>query len=129
MQKWADEQRAAIKKDRHKAANAAMLASKQAERDMRRAEEDVTEAEALREELDVLRREMNKLRAEAVEGRRLRETIRKQERTIQALRSQQQEAALRVVTQEVKAGVEAAASSNAPKNRASADPASRANKF
>ena len=125
MQKWADEQRAAIKKDRHKAANAAMLASKQAERDRRRAEEDGTEAEALREELDAAKREMTKLRAEAVEGRRLRETIRKQEKTIQALRSQQQEAASRAAAQEKKAEVEAAASSNTPKARASADPPRR----
>ena len=125
MQKWADEQRATIKKDRHKAANAAMLASKQAERDRRRAEEDGTEAEALREELDVVKREVNKLRAEALEGRRLRETIRRQERAIQVLRSQRQEAASRAVSQEEKAKNEAAASSSTPKSRASTDPPRR----
>ncbi|KAL9180026.1 hypothetical protein ACHAXT_007996 [Thalassiosira profunda] len=64
VQQWANEQRALIKKDRHKAANAALLATKKANQ----------------------AKEMAKAAA-GDEARRLRETIRRHERTIGTLRS------------------------------------------
>ena len=80
--KWVQEQRAIIKKDRHKASNAALLASKRAEKN-----KTEIEAEATNAELEELRAQISKLRMEAYEAKKLKEQVRKQEKTIASLKS------------------------------------------
>lgn len=80
--KWVQEQRAIIKKDRHKASNAALLASKRAEKN----KSDI-EAEATNAELEELRAQISKLRMEAYEAKKLKDQVRKQEKTIASLKS------------------------------------------
>ena len=84
MKKWVEEQRALIRKDRHKAANAALLASRKASRE--RQDEDGNEEEELKAELEEMRLEMKKMKVEAEEARKLKEQVRKQERMINALK-------------------------------------------
>ncbi|KAL7484137.1 hypothetical protein ACHAW6_009774 [Cyclotella cf. meneghiniana] len=81
--KWVEEQRALIKKDRHKAANAALLATKKAEKI-----KATTESNALTAELEELRSQIQKMKLEAEEAKKLKEQVRKQEKTILALKSQ-----------------------------------------
>jgi hypothetical protein len=82
--KWVEEQRAIIKRDRHKASNAALLASKRAEKN-----KSVDEADAANAELEELRAQLTKLRMEAYEAKKLKEQVRKQEKTIAALKNRQ----------------------------------------
>lgn len=85
VKKWAEEQRVLIRKDRHKAANAALLASRKASRE--KEEDDANEEEsALKAELEEMRLEMKKIQVEADEARKLKEQVRKQERMINALK-------------------------------------------
>eukprot|EP00986_Skeletonema_menzelii_P018207 scaffold26582_cov155-Skeletonema_menzelii.AAC.3 len=85
VKKWVEEQRALIRKDRHKAANAALLASRKASRGKQ--DEDRNEEEdALKAELEEMRLEMKKVKIEAEEARKLKEQVRKQERMINALK-------------------------------------------
>ncbi|KAL7520761.1 hypothetical protein ACHAWX_005470 [Stephanocyclus meneghinianus] len=81
--KWVEEQRALIKKDRHKAANAALLATKKAEKI-----KATDESNALNAELEELRSQLQKMKLEAEEAKKLKEQVRKQEKTILALKSQ-----------------------------------------
>ena len=92
VQKWAAEQRALIKKERHKAANAALLASKKANQERREESGndfvDEEEHEALKAELERVKLGMKKMKLQASEEtKRMKEHIRRQERTISALRS------------------------------------------
>ena len=95
MKKWAAEQKALIKKDRHRAANAALLASKKADREKQRLDAEYgsegEEDNAVRIELEELRAAMSKMKVEAVESKRLRDQIRKQERQINQLKSAQKD--------------------------------------
>eukprot|EP00804_Cyclotella_cryptica_P020578 CCRYP_003421-RB/>CCRYP_003421-RB protein AED:0.29 eAED:0.29 QI:384/1/1/1/1/1/3/1153/1159 len=81
--KWVEEQRALIKKDRHKAANAALLATKKAERI-----KSTNESNAINAELVELRSQIQKMKLEAEEAKKLKEQVRKQEKTILALKGQ-----------------------------------------
>jgi len=85
VKKWVEEQRALIRKDRHKAANAALLASRRASRGKQ--DEDTNEEEdALKAELEEMRVEMKKMKVEAEEARKLKEQVRRQERIINSLK-------------------------------------------
>jgi hypothetical protein len=88
VKKWVEEQRALIRKDRHKAANAALLASRKASRGNKDEDNDVNDDEEnlMKAELEKMRLEMKKIKVEAVEASRLREQVRKQERIINALK-------------------------------------------
>ena len=90
MRKWVDEQRALIRKDRHKAQNVALLASKKASKENDRGKKSanaIDENESMRVELEELRLAVKKMKADADEARKLREQVRKQEKTINALRN------------------------------------------
>mmetsp|Transcript_8801 Transcript_8801/g.19739 ORF Transcript_8801/g.19739 Transcript_8801/m.19739 type:complete len:1482 (-) Transcript_8801:451-4896(-) len=94
VQKWASEQRALIKKDRHKAANAALIASRKASEGMRQKENTTAEEEEehgaiMKAEVEGLHLELKKMRAklEGGETNKLREQVRRQERIISALKS------------------------------------------
>lgn len=90
VEKWVSEQRALIKKDRHKAANAALIASKKANRAKDGDDDEglFERQEAMKAELKGLRAEMKKMRAkDGQDIARLKEVIRRQERTINALKS------------------------------------------
>lgn len=90
VEKWVSEQRALIKKDRHKAANAALIASKKANRAKDGDDDEglFERQEAMKAELEGLRAEMKKMRAkDGQDIARLKEVIRRQERTINALKS------------------------------------------
>ena len=82
--KWVQEQRAIIKKDRHKASNAALLASKRADKNKAANEADATNTER---ELEELRSQVTKLRMEAYEAKKLKDQVRMHEKTIAALRN------------------------------------------
>ena len=90
VKKWVDEQRALIRKDRHKAANAALIASRRASGrgriDEANDNDDHEEDAALKSELEELRLEMKRIKVEAEEASRLREQVRKQERLINSLK-------------------------------------------
>ena len=88
VKKWVEEQRALIRKDRHKAANAALLATRKASRGNKDEDNDVNDDEEnlMKAELEKMRMEMKKIKVEAVEASRLREQVRKQERMINALK-------------------------------------------
>lgn len=75
-----------IKKDRHRAANAALLASKKANEEKRK-EDTAQGEEATKAELEELRAAVKKMKMEAEATRKLKEQIRRQERTIQALKN------------------------------------------
>ena len=89
VEKWAKEQRALIKKDRHKAANAALVATKMTNKLKQQVDDEEKEdAEALKAELEKVQLEMKKMKAkESVEMNRLKEVIRRQERSINALKN------------------------------------------
>ena len=82
VKKWVEEQRTLIRKDRHKAANAAILAAKKASR----RKDDGEDSDALNAELEEMRLELKKLKVEAEEAGKLREQVRKQERMISTLK-------------------------------------------
>lgn len=84
--KWVEEQRAIIHKDRHKASNAALLAAKKAEKNKANTPD---EDDAMNAELEELRAQITKLRMEAYEAKKLKEQLRKQEKTIAALKNGQ----------------------------------------
>lgn len=84
MRKWADEQRVLIRKDRHKAANAALLASKKASKESKKSEED-EENHAMKIKMDELRAEMKKMKADADEAKKLKEQVRMQQKQINEL--------------------------------------------
>ncbi|KAL3792630.1 hypothetical protein ACHAW5_010456 [Stephanodiscus triporus] len=88
VQKWVNEQRALIKKDRHKAANAALVASKGANKV--RQQEDARnsqEQKAMQAELEELRFQMKKLKEkDNAEMKKLKEVILRQEGRINALK-------------------------------------------
>ena len=85
VKKWVEEQRAVIRKDRHKAANAALLASRRVSRGKQ--DEDASEEEdELKARLEEMQLEMKKMKVEAEEARKLKEQVRKQERMINALK-------------------------------------------
>ena len=91
VEKWALDQRALIKKDRHKASNAALVATQKLNKLKRHEEEEGNNAEdveAIKSELERLQMEMKKRKAkESVETNRLKEVIRRQERSINALKN------------------------------------------
>ena len=78
-----------IKKDRHKAANAALIASKKANIQKQEAQEDYDkeEQEVTNAKLEDLRAAMEKMQMDAEETGRLNEQIFRQERTISTLKS------------------------------------------
>jgi len=85
VKKWVEEQRALIRKDRHKAANAALLAIKRASRGKQ--DEDANEEDdALKAQLEEMRVELKKIKVEAEEARKLKEQVRRQERIINSLK-------------------------------------------
>lgn len=87
VQKWAKEQRAAIEKYRHKAANAALIASKESNKGKLEGSNS-EELKAMKAELEELRLAMKGQKdKEKAEIKKLKEVIREQEKTIDALKS------------------------------------------
>lgn len=91
VQKWVSEQRAVIEKYRHKAANAALIASKESNKG-KYEDSNTEEQKAMRAELEELRSAMKCQRdKEKAEIKKLKDVIREQEKTIDALKSNKEE--------------------------------------
>ncbi|KAL7470358.1 hypothetical protein ACHAXS_010631 [Conticribra weissflogii] len=87
VHKWADEQRELIRKDRHKAANAALLASKKANKEIKK-NGNISGGEGTKSEIDNLRAELKKMKIEAEKAEKLKEKVSQQEKRIKQLLSE-----------------------------------------
>lgn len=87
MHKWADEQRELIRKDRHKAANAALLASKKANKENKK-NENISGDDAMKSEIQRLQAELKKMKIEAEKAAKLKEKVGQQEKKIKELLSE-----------------------------------------
>jgi len=87
VHKWADEQRELIRKDRHKAANAALLASKKANKENKK-NENISGDDAMKSEIQRLRAELKKMKTEVEKAAKLKEKVGQQEKKIKELLSE-----------------------------------------